>query len=392
VSALRRYRGLVGLAVADALGGRGHGRGATSGAIDAGVRWLCRTHDVTGRRGSAKGFSLLHGWLPAYPETTGYVIGTLLDHGRRVADGSYAERARELGDWEIEVQNADGGVMEGAVRAPPTSSVVFNTGMVVHGFVDLHAQLDEGRFLDAAVRAGDFLAELEDDGTWPAAKEYSGLPHTYNSRVDWALLRLADATGDARYRETAVRNLDWVLSVQRPNGWFDKCVFKTGMLPSTHGLAYTMRGLLESSALLGEDAYLEAARRTAHALAGVFERLGKLPATYGDDWSPGARYQCLTGTAQVGGVWLRLYQLTGEERLLELGRRAVAQAASRQLRGSWADVDGALPGSFPVWGRYAPLQFPNWATKFLVDSLVLVEECVSATSSEAPARVSGERR
>ena len=47
------------------------------------IRWLCRSHEVTGRRGSSKGFSLLHGWLPAYPETTGYVDGTLLQYAAR---------------------------------------------------------------------------------------------------------------------------------------------------------------------------------------------------------------------------------------------------------------------------------------------------------------------
>src|SRR5712691_1875012 len=86
-------------------------------ALSRAIAWLCRTHDVTGRRGSSKGFSLLRGWLPAYPETTGYVIGTLLEYQRRSsADSDLAERAREMGEWEIEVQNADGGVREGTVE------------------------------------------------------------------------------------------------------------------------------------------------------------------------------------------------------------------------------------------------------------------------------------
>jgi hypothetical protein len=29
---------------------------------------------------------------------------------------------------------------------------------------------------------------------------------------------------------------------------------------------------------------------------------------------------------------------------------------------------GAIPGSHPIWGRYAPLTYPNWATKFFVDA------------------------
>ena len=84
------------------------------------VAWLCRSHDATGRQGSSKGFSLLHGWLPAYPETTGYVIGTLLAYGaRRGGRADLVQRAREMGDWEREIQEPDGGVMEGTIGTAP---------------------------------------------------------------------------------------------------------------------------------------------------------------------------------------------------------------------------------------------------------------------------------
>ena len=50
---------------------------------------------------------------PPFPETTGYIIGTLLAYGSRTGDRSYAERALEMGDWEVEVQRDDGGVRKG---------------------------------------------------------------------------------------------------------------------------------------------------------------------------------------------------------------------------------------------------------------------------------------
>src|SRR5437764_11027142 len=36
--------------------------GVPDGALAAAVAWLCRSHDVTGRQGSAKALTLLHGW------------------------------------------------------------------------------------------------------------------------------------------------------------------------------------------------------------------------------------------------------------------------------------------------------------------------------------------
>jgi uncharacterized protein YyaL (SSP411 family) len=348
-------------------------------AIDAGIRWLCLTHDVTGRRGSSKGYSLLRGWFPAFPETTGYIIGTLLAYARRVDDGSCRQRAIEMGDWEVEVQGADGGVMEGLLTAEPKPSTVFNTGMVIHGWVDLHETSASEERLAAAARAGEFLLKHQDaDGAWRGEAEYFSIPHTYCARVSWALLRLAEVTGQDSYRAAARRQLDWVLGMQQANAWFASCNFKPDRDPNTHGIAYTLRGLLESAALLEHEPYLVAVRRTSDALIGRLEAFGgRVPATFDSEWTPTSRYECLTGIAQLGGVWLRLYELTGDQRYRDAGLRAVERAAGRQVRSSWAAIDGALAGSYPIYGRYAPLQFPNWATKFLVDSLLLRERVSS---------------
>jgi hypothetical protein len=344
-------------------------------ALDEAVGWLCRTHDVTGRKGSSKGFSLLHGWLPAYPETTGYVIGTLLAYARRRRGRTdLVERAREMGDWERALQRDDGGLMEGTVGRGARRSIVFNTGMVLHGWIDLHEAGLEG-YGPAAARAAEFLrAHLRADGTWDRGVEYAGLPHTYNARVAWAMLRWARRTGDHRVDEAARRHLDWVVSRQRPNGWFDDCVFKAGTKPSTHSVAYTLRGLLESHALAGEARWLRAVERTSEMLIRKLEVQVRLAAAYDPDWGPATRYACLTGIAQLGGVWLRLYRVDGDPRWLNAGLKAVEQAAQYQERALWRDIRGALAGSFPIWGRYAPLQYPNWATKFLADGLMLYED------------------
>jgi uncharacterized protein YyaL (SSP411 family) len=250
--------------------------------------------------------------------------------------------------------------------------------MVVHGWLDLHACEENRDYVEAAVRGGEFLlAHQDDDGAWRGNAEYFGIPHTYNARVSWALIRLAGVTGDERFRDAARRQLDWVLTRQRENGWFDDCAFKPGMLPSTHSLAYTLRGLAESGELLGDERYVAAAVRTSERLIRKLELLRRLPATYDERWRPVARYECLTGTVQLGGVWLRLHDLTRDARFLNAGLKAVELAAARQCAIPWPPVRGALAGSYPVFGRYAPLQFPNWATKFLVDGLLQRERALA---------------
>ena len=67
--------------------------------------------------------------------------------------------------------------------------------------------------------------------------------------------------------------------------------------------------------------------------------------------------------------------------MLEATGEAIWQKAYQQMnrllcviarRGAREGVDslGALPGSFPLWGRYEPFGLPNWATKYFLDSLL----------------------
>ena len=48
------------------------------------------------------------------------------------------------------------------------------------------------------------------------------IPHTYYSRVGWALALLDDLVEDGRFAEAAHRNARWTAAQQRENGWFDQ--------------------------------------------------------------------------------------------------------------------------------------------------------------------------
>jgi hypothetical protein len=47
------------------------------------------------------------------------------------------------------------------------------------------------------------------------------------------------------------------------------------------------------------------------------------------------------------------------------------------LRTSNLNVRGAIAGSYPIYGRYERLKYPNWATKFFVDALLMLAEVQS---------------
>ena len=343
--------------------------------LAAAIDWLCLAQDVRDGQsdagGVSAGWNFEDGWLPSYPETTGYIIETFLAAAKALDRPDLVRRADRMIDWELSIQHADG-AFPGHFGEPGSRPVIFNTGQIMHGMIAGFVQLHRDECLSAAVRAGHWLARhQDDDGCWRRF-EYNDIPHVYNTRGTWALASVALLSGDASLEQSARRNLDWALRQQVPSGWFEHNAFTRDGLPVTHTVGYAIRGLLESGILLGEERYLAAAERAARAVARVQREDGWLAGTLDRDWRAGARYCCLTGVAQIALGWLRLAQEGRAPELRENARRGIAYVKRHQrLDDRDSVVRGAIAGSAPIWGRYAMFEFPNWAAKFFADALMM---------------------
>lgn len=365
----------LGLIFRDMLPSRPSGRSDREHLGDA-IDWLCRAHDAGGGEGVSAGYYPSHGgWLEPYPETTGYIIPTFLEAARILGREELVSRALAMGTWEISEQLPDGAVRGGVgVAGPP---IVFNTGQVMLGWSALYGQTGEQRFADAAHRAGLWLVRVQDEsGAWTRFT-HEGVPHAYHTRVAWPMLAVAETTGDRSLQAAGRRHVAWVLDQAGPGGWIRHMGFTENEAPLTHTIAYTLRGLLECVPYLpGEEAervlgVVTEACHSVHALVEEGTHRLVLPGQLAEGWRPAARYACVTGNAQLALVFLGLDRIRPDPRWGGAARRLIDDVCARQVgpRGV-PGVRGGIPGSYPCWGRYNPLSFPNWATKFFADSLL----------------------
>ena len=119
---------------------------------------------------------------------------------------------------------------------------------------------------------------------------------------------------------------------------------------------------------------MEAARIPSLALLDAMIGRKRIHGRYDSNWH-GSELPIPTGCAQLALCWHALWELTKDTRFLQ-GSRWIMDWSIAVQRTSFlgpADVHGALPGSFPLWGRYEKFAFPNWATKYFVDALLCVE-------------------
>jgi len=338
------------------------------------IDWLCRAQDNSRSYdgGVARDFSLVHGWTSSYPETTGYIIPTLVDYARRSGRGDIADRARRMADWLVAIQLPCGGFQGGKIDSRPVVPVTFNTGQILLGLAAAEARF--GGYRHAMRRAADWLVDTQDDdGCWrrhptPFAKPGE---KAYETHVAWGLFEAARVDPGRGYAEAATANIRWALGLQRSNGWFEKCCLDDASRPLTHTIGYALRGVLEAWCFTGDPAFLEAARRTADGVLLALEADGRLPGRLASDWSPPVAWVCLTGSAQIAHCWLMLSEFTKDPRYAEAGLKANAFVRRTVLLKGPPEVRGGVGGSLPLSGPYGRLAFLNWAAKFLADSLML---------------------
>ncbi len=359
-------------------------------AVNEAVAWLERAQDYSASAdgGVARHYSLLTSWGPSYPETTGYIVPTIISEARLREDENLMKRAGRMLDWLVGIQLQCGAFQGSTVGSDLVVPVTFNTAQILLG---LAAGVKEfgPPYRKSMIAAADWLVQTQDpDGCWRQHPTPFAAPgeKAYETHAAWGLFEAARLESGRGYAEAAMRNTYWALSNQNANGWFAHCCLTDPSNPLTHTIGYALRGLVEAYRFSGDHRILQAAVKTAEGILGALRPDGSIPGRLDSRWQAAVQWSCLTGTEQIAICWLLLYRETRDRRF-----RDAAFAANRSVRRTVhidgrPETRGAVKGSFPVSGGYETFQFPNWACKFFIDANRL-EQRISEEESDSPVPV-----
>ena len=353
-------------------------------AVHGALAWLGRAqdHSATADGGAARHFSLIDGWSASYPETSGYIVPTLIDCAHRYNDAALRDRARRMLDWLVSIQFPEGGFQGSTVDATPRVPVTFNTGQILLGLAAGVREFGDV-YRDPMRRAADWLATSQDpDGCWRRHRTPFAKPSdkAYETHVSWGLYEAARIEHNASWVEAANHQVRWAMGKQRPNGWFAENCLTDPANPLTHTIGYVMRGVLEAYRFTGDRDFLDSALRCGRGALSACAPDGRLPGRLSQEWKGAVEWVCLTGSVQVAHCWLLLSDITGD-----VAFRQAAFAANAYVRRSVRTsgdpgLVGGVKGSLPIDGGYCTYELPNWASKFFIDANLL-----EATARRAPA-------
>ena len=339
--------------------------------VDA-IDWICRAQDSSAKKdgGVASHYSLATGWSSSYPETTGYIIPTVLEYAQKTNNDILRQRAKKMLDWLVNIQMANGAFKGGRIDQEPNAPVVFNTGQILLGLARGVIEFGE-EYRKNLIKAADWLVHVqESNGCWSkfSSPYVVAGEKTYDTHVAWGLFEAARLEPDKPYAKAALNNIRWSLTSQRRNGWFEKCCIADQSNPITHTIGYALRGIVEAYRFTKDHRILECALKSADGLLSALQSDGYLPGRLNSKWEAAVPWVCLTGSVQIALCWLMLYRITGEEKYRNAAYDVNSYVRRTIKTDGQIETRGGIKGSFPVSGGYCPYEYISWACKFFIDA------------------------
>lgn len=364
--------------------------------IQMALDWWSVTHQALDGKGFPTKFNVLYnyGLGPSYPETTGYTLSTLLallrNRPLKFDEDRVASMTRSSFDWLASIQFENGAWTGGhAALHNYGKPSIFNTGQILLGMVDVYESLRdkkvsgkhfEGIDLDdlkgRCHRAAHFLKDqMQPDGVFSTKHAYTDSPLTYYSRSMYGALNTGIVLGDEELLAAIRPHYDWVTSMQEPNGWINQWGFEKDWAVM-HRISYTLRGMLEAALHYQEERYFEVVLKGIDFLINT----DKKGFRYGPEFIPSyysrdGKFKdeiCPTGLSQLAIVLAKLPDSHRQPKHERLFQNIVDQTKHFQTRGFKNPfMNGVLPGSYPLGGKYQSYDLLEWATKFFVDTLMI---------------------
>jgi len=349
---------------------------ATKIFINKAVGWILRQQDIQGDSGITSWIRFRFGKRirgASYPEVTGYIIPTLFNYAKVFKDEEVFKAALNAADFELNVQHKIGYFNAGPVGFVP-DPCVFDSAQIITGLVRAYKETGESKYIESAIKACRWICSVqEEDGSW-GRFNYLNMKRTYDTKVCEALLEAQSAIDTNDFTDSINSNLDYCLINQKENGWFYNCdnSFERNNAPLTHTIGYTIQGFLACYSMMNRSDLLLASKKSLMVLMHKFELLKKpLAGRYYSNWKPAVKSSCITGNAQLSICWMELYKIIDDTRYLNAAFKMNDWLKKMQYQSKYEEIDGGLPGSYPLWGDYCPNAINSWGIKYFIDALLM---------------------
>lgn len=293
-------------------------------------------------KGMAKGnYHMITGEWKEYEAAwhTGQAIFGLLEAYKVTKTQRALDEAIRAGKWWVSLQFPKGHRLEGYLNAKHGNKLgdLINTTTIADGTPGLFNLTDitkDKTYADVATSAGAWILDhlyipkdrlsynIVDGETGEIWKDRS--PHAQHQDLPFSIKHVARPnaegylwkdmythTGEERYKKAFLEICNKLVDDQSENGWWMDFEPNDPTTGKVHGRfnTWNAEALIEAYTLTKEQKYLDAALKTARALAKVQDKTGVIWYSSYLDGNHDKRSPCGSAASFAGILWLQLYEL-----------------------------------------------------------------------------------
>lgn len=363
-----------------------------------------------------------------YTEITGYGVLICLKLWKWKNSPMFLELACKAGDWIVKAQylgsnkKAYGGFFDRYYMNTSRFYPYFYTypaAVCCAALIKLYQITNESRYLESAIKAVNWLTNVmwqplsKNEGAFKeyyhlAEDKFSMRLHPYEAICTALTLMLVDEfSGGNSHRGMVEKALSWALAMQRVDGsfpmYYDLAERKCNSTLYTHFIAYTLYNLvgyplLDLYEMLKNVDYMKKAVKCAEWLIRNQDEDGGL-FTYYYPSGKHSWHKQSPSIAQAVCAWLKLYEITSQEKYKQAAVKAVQWLVKNQHKTTdEKHLAGGFYWIYPnkkvrltdkilgIAGKFtrklgftrSPLEFldkiPTWTTQFAIEALYNAEK------------------
>ena len=345
--------------------------------IDAAIHWLCETEILNKDKNRASYGGVNNGYIwtkknyqYVYHEITGYAVNSFITIYQWTKDEKYLQYAVKAADYLLSQQKAvnengfeAGGIWHSLVH-PSLQRVdnyySFDNAIILHGLCRLYQITQEQRYYEACKDIGGFLLKMQKENgafhSYYDAKTKEVKHESDEFFFDNGCLHVKNAIGlfylnlisqEEQYRQAGIRSCDWGIRLFEKDGLFWANTKKQYVF--THAHCYATEGYLYAYLFLNNQKYLDIARKAGMALIDIQNPDGSVYRIYKNKlfmkYQYGAKFKMsskrwwnekkhpwktIDASSQAARIWILLYSIDKNPRLLEAAQRAIAFLTKNQ--------------------------------------------------------------
>lgn len=352
--------------IIDALGGKEK----ITASLKANLNWIYKSFKANDHLGSSGSRNIFGKWSDPYPETTGYLLPTLLNAAPYFSEENLISLSKLQLKFFESIKTVDGAYSQNMEDSEP---VVFDVAQILLGLIAMVPFMEKSKDILLEIRiTREWLRDiLDDQGNFIAYNYVKEFQPAYYSRIAWPL-GAAENIIDSRPSKKTKALVQRITESQNDNHSFKNWGFRKGEPALTHTIAYTLRGLWEYGEMVNSRQIKKQVTQALHRMSKAIRVDEGVAGSYTEEWEGDHSFVCSSGNAQLALLYMVVYERSRDKVFLERIVTLLKPLMKAQRKASINT--GAISSSIPISGSYQRYKYTNWTQKFYSDALIKLLE------------------